>query len=154
MYLAINPKQFNIHNVMLSDKTKNNVMENGSFFRLYYSDNLCNSNGLFIYFTLQNATIEKYFNKIKCSFNNTDNVKIISILKSIEQQILAKSALNKKFVYRIEEQLSNQYIKIFTDKMVTYGKNSKLELVLKISGIWDDFSSCGVTFRFYLTNHQ
>ena len=87
MYLAINPKQFNIHNVMLSDKTKNNVMENGSFFRLYYSDNLCNSNGLFIYFTLQNATIEKYFNKIKCSFINTDNVKIISILKSIETDL-------------------------------------------------------------------
>ena len=68
MYLAINPTQFKIHNVMLSDKTKNNVMENGNFYRLYYSDSLCNSNGLFIYFTLQNATIEKYFNKIKCSF--------------------------------------------------------------------------------------
>ncbi len=60
----------------------------------------------------------------------------------------------KNYIYRIEEQLTNQYIKIFTDKMVNYGKNSKLELVLKISGIWDDFTSCGVTFRFYLTNHQ
>ena len=31
MYLAINPIQFDIHYVMLSDKTKNNVMENGRF---------------------------------------------------------------------------------------------------------------------------
>ncbi len=154
MYLAINPTQFKIHNVMLSDKTKNNVMENGNFYRLYYSDSLCNSNGLFIYFTLRDATIEKYFNKIKCSFNNQDNTHAIEIIKSIERQILNKSGIMKNYIYRIEEQLTNQYIKIFTDKMVNYGKNSKLELVLKISGIWDDFTSCGVTFRFYLTNHQ
>jgi len=154
MYLAINPAQFNIHYVMLSDKTKNNVMENGNFYRLYYSDHLCNSNGLYIYFTLHNAIIEKYFNIIKCSFNNQDNAHVIEIIKLIEQQILRKSALTKNHIYRIEEQLTNQYIKIFTDKMVNYGKNSKLELVLKISGIWDDFTSCGVTFRFYLTNHQ
>ena len=154
MYLAINPTQFKIHNVMLSDKTKNNVMENGNFYRLYYSDSLCNSNGLFIYFTLRDATIEKYFNKIKCSFNNQDNTHAIEIIKSIERQILNKSGIMKNYIYRIEEQLTNQYIKIFTDKMVNYGKNSKLELVLKISGIWDDFTSCGGTFRFYLTNHQ
>ena len=40
MYLSIHPNQFNIHYVMLSEKTKNNVMDNGDFFRLYYSDNL------------------------------------------------------------------------------------------------------------------
>jgi len=153
MYLAIKPAQFDIHNIMLSDKTKNNVMEHGNFYRLYYSDNLCNSNGLFIYFTLQNAIIEKYFNKIKCSFSNQENADAIEMIKSIEREILNKSGVMKKYIYRIEEQLTNQYIKIFTDKMVNYGKNSKLELVLKISGIWDDFTSCGVTFRFYLTNH-
>ena len=52
MYLSIHPNQFNIHYVMLSEKTKNNVMDNGDFFRLYYSDNLCNSNGLYIHFSL------------------------------------------------------------------------------------------------------
>jgi len=153
MYLAINPMQFNIHYVMLSDKTKNNVMENGDFYRVYYSDHLCNSNGLYIYFTLQNAMIEKYFNKIKCSFNYDSNKNIIKNLKMIEKQILRKSSLTNKHIYRIEEQLTNQYIKIFTDKNIEYGKNEKLELVLKISGIWSDFTSCGVTFRFYLTNH-
>ena len=113
MYLSINPAQFNIHYVMLSDKTKNNVMENGNFYRLYYSDHLCNSNGLYIYFTLHNAIIEKYFNKIKCSFNNQDNARVIETIKLIEQQILRKSALTKNHIYRIEEQLTNQYIKIF-----------------------------------------
>ena len=73
MYLTIHPSQFNIHYMMLSEKTKNNVMEGGDFFRLYYSDNLCNYNGLFIYFSLKNLSIEKYFNNIKCNFYNKDN---------------------------------------------------------------------------------
>jgi hypothetical protein len=59
MYLAISPEQFNIHHIMLSEKTKNNVMEGGDFFRLYYSDSICNSNGLFIYFNFKNIMIEK-----------------------------------------------------------------------------------------------
>ena len=44
MFLAIAPSQFNIHHIMLSEKTKNNVMEGGDFYRLYYSDNSSNSN--------------------------------------------------------------------------------------------------------------
>ena len=52
MFLAISPSQFNIHHIMLSEKTKNNVMEGGDFYRLYYSDNSSNSNGLFISFDL------------------------------------------------------------------------------------------------------
>ena len=155
MYLSIHPNQFNIHYVMLSEKTKNNVMEQGDFFRLYYSDNLCNSNGLYIHFSLVNVTIEKYFNKIKCCFHEKENHNTIQSLQNIEKQILSKlRIINKNYTYRIEEQLYNQYIKIFTDKMVNYGKTSKLDLVLKISGIWNDYNSCGVTFRFYLSNHR
>ena len=52
MYLALSPDQFNKDNIMLSDKTKNNIIDNGEFYRLYYSDEICNSNGLFIYFSL------------------------------------------------------------------------------------------------------
>ena len=85
--------------------------------------------------------------------NYDSNKNVIKNLKMIEKQILRKSSLTNKHIYRIEEQLTNQYIKIFTDKNIEYGTNEKLELVLKISGIWSDFTSCGVTFRFYLTNH-
>jgi len=151
MYLAIHPSQFNIHYMMLSEKTKNNVMEGGDFFRLYYSDNLCNSNGLFIYFSLKNVSIEKYFNKIKCNFYYTDNKNTIQYLKNIEQQILgALPFKHKEQVYRIDEQLTNQYIKIFTEKNITFGKNKNINVILKISGIWNNYISCGLTFRFYI----
>ena len=155
MYLAITPSQFNPHYVMLSDKTKNNVMENGDFFRLYYSDSLCNSNGLYIYFTLKDVIIEKYFNKIKCSFNEKDNAQVIAQLKDIEKKIsYLLQFINKTCIYRIEEQLTNKYIKIYTDKPVNFGRNRHINLILKISGIWNNYTSCGITFRFYMVSHQ
>ena len=151
MYLAITPSQFNPHYVMLSDKTKNNVMENGDFFRLYYSDALCNSNGLYIYFTLKEVNIEKYFNKIKCSFTEKDNTHVIAELKDIEKRIsYLLKFINKTCIYRIEEQLTNKYIKIYTDKPVIFGRNHHINLILKISGIWNNYTSCGITFRFYM----
>jgi len=154
MYLAIEPSQFNIHHMMLSEKTKNNVMEGGDFFRLYYSDPICNSNGLFICFSFKQVTIEKYFNKIKCSFLKDDNIEVIQYLKDIEKQILKTSRFKQKEqVYRIQEQLDNEYIKIFTDKHIHFGKNKKINIVLKISGIWNNYTSCGLTFRFYTVNH-
>ena len=152
MYLAIRPSQFNKHNIMLSEKTKNNVMEGGDFFRLYYSDQLCNSNGLYIYFVFKNVTIEKYFNKIKCTFSETENQDTILQLKSIERDILHHMPFVKECIYRIAEQLNNKYIKIFSDKQIDFGKNKKISIVLKISGIWNNYSSCGLTFRFYVIN--
>ena len=38
MFLIIQPKDFNKHYLMLSEKTKNNIMNDGWFYRLYYSD--------------------------------------------------------------------------------------------------------------------
>ena len=154
MFLAISPSQFNPHFVMLSEKTKNNIMENGDFYRVYYSDTLSNSNGLYIYFSLKNVSMEKYYNKIKCGFSFNENAEIISSLKLIESKLLDNITFtHKKKVKRIDEQLSHYFIKIFTDKEVSLGKNKNINLILKISGIWCDYKSYGITFRFYVANH-
>lgn len=152
MFLAIRPSQFNIHHIMLSEKTKNNVMEGGDFFRLYYSDCDSNSNGLFISFNFKDVCIEKYFNKIKCNFEESSNRKIIQQLKEIEKQIIQYACAQNDAVFRIEEQLNHHFIKIFTDNNIEYGKNKNLNVVLKISGIWNNYNSSGLTFRFYIVN--
>ena len=64
MFLIIQPKDFNKHYLMLSEKTKNNIMNDGWFYRLYYSDEEGTSKGLFLGFELKNVTVEKYFNKL------------------------------------------------------------------------------------------
>ncbi len=154
MFLAISPSQFNPHFVMLSEKTKNNIMEDGDFYRIYYSDTLSNSSGLYIHFSLINISMEKYYNKIKCGFSFNDNSEIITSLKLIENKLLNNIIFtNKTKVKRISEQLTHYFIKVFTDKEIPLGKNKKIDLILKISGIWCDYNSYGITFRFYMANH-
>lgn len=151
MFLIIQPKDFNKNYLMLSDKTKNNIMSDGFFYRLYYSDEFGTSKGLFLGFDLHQVSIEKYFNKLKCGFNTSVNSNIIGFIKAIEKSILAimPESAGKRPTYRIEEQLHNGFIKIFHNNQTAPHKSSSVRLLLKISGIWTSSKEYGVTFRFF-----
>ena len=152
MYLALNYIEFDKHFIMLSNKTRNNIMDNSDFYRIYYSDENHNSNGLYLFFTLKDVVLTKYFNKLKCSFNKANNEDIIHSFTLIEKQILETVPKNKsKTIYRIGEQLENCFIKIFADiPNVQLGNIKKCNLLLKISGIWSNEKKHGLTFRFYI----
>jgi len=152
MFLIMQPKDFNKNFLMLSEKTKNNIMNDGYFYRLYYSDEYGTSKGLFLGFELQQVSIEKYFNKLKCGFNTTGNSNIIGFIKAIEKSILdiMPEKQGKYPTYRIEEQLQNGFIKIFYNtNQNTPTKYTSVKLLLKISGIWTSAKEYGVTFRFF-----
>jgi len=153
MLIALAPKQYNQNAIIFADRVKNNILSNAYFYRLYYSDEHFTSNGLYIYFTLTNVKIEKYFNKIKCIFDKYKNTDIVAFLKKLEVTILQclPTHTNKILVYQIEEQLNNHFIKIFSNtECPTILKN--IDILLKISGIWENSGEYGITFRFYV-NH-
>jgi hypothetical protein len=152
MFLIIQPVDFNKNFLMLSEKTKNNIMNDGYFYRLYYSDEYGTSKGLFLGFELQQVSIEKYFNKLKCGFNINGNSNIIGFIKAIEKSILdiIPEKQGKYPAYRIEEQLQNGFIKIFHNtNQNTPTKYTSVKLLLKVSGIWTSAKEYGVTFRFF-----
>lgn len=152
MYLAIRPKNFNKDFLMISDKTKNNVIGDGSFYRLYYSDENCSIKGLYLEFSLECNKVEKYFNKLKCEFDKSKNAKIISFIQLVERSILhiVPDKKHKKAVFRVDEQLQNGFIKIFYDNESKIPEiNYPPRLLLKISGIWSNDSEYGITFRFF-----
>tara|TARA_X000000368_G_scaffold380301_1_gene336022 strand:+ start:1298 stop:1780 length:483 start_codon:yes stop_codon:yes gene_type:complete len=159
MYLSVNHLDFNPHNIIISEKTKNNVMVGSDFHRLIFSDEFCSTNGIYIHFSLTNISVEKYFNKIKCCFeNNSHNNGTISSIKSIEKMILNKfkNIQNKCLSCRIQEQLQNGFIKLYGDDTIKYGVKSKIDFLLKISGIWvsNQQNNFGLTFRFFIFNNQ
>ena len=152
MFLITQPKDFNKNFLMISEKTKNNIMNDGYFYRLYYSDEYGTSKGLFLGFELQQVSIEKYFNKLKCGFNTTCNSNIIGFIKAVEKHILdtMPEKQGKCPTYRIEEQLQNGFIKIFyNNTQSTPTKYTSVKLLLKVSGIWTSAKEYGVTFRFF-----
>tara|TARA_X000000950_G_scaffold109087_3_gene137492 strand:- start:5142 stop:5606 length:465 start_codon:yes stop_codon:yes gene_type:complete len=153
MYITLGPEQLDTNNIVVSERTINNIMDNAYFYRIFYSDEYMNLNGIFIYFTLTNIKIEKYFNKIKCFFLDEQNKVIIEKIKNIEKEILEKFGnfnLKKKIpTYRIEEQIDNKFIKLYSD-ITEMEKKQNIQLILKISGIWEDDNKYGITFRFLL----
>ena len=102
-----------------------------------------------------NINIQKYFNKVKCIFDESINSDVIHKILLIEKTILNKfkNLMKTQPEYIIEEQLKQGFIKIFTEKNINYGKYKKINLILKISGLWAQESKYGLTFRF-LINHQ
>ena len=150
MLIALAPKQYNQNAIIFSERVKNNILNNAYFYRLYYSDEHFTTNGLYIHFILRDVKIEKYFNKMKCIFDKYKNTSIITFLKKLEITILKclPTHTNKILVYQIEEQLNNNFIKIFSNTECPTSKD--IDILLKISGIWENNGEYGITFRFYV----
>lgn len=155
MFLCIDNKTYKSNNIIFSQKIKNNVLSNGYFYKMYYSDKYFTSNGFLFLFDLLDVSVENYFNRIKCIFCKNKNKDILNFIKKLEQKIISdfNFTYNLKPVFRIDDQLRNEYIKIFSDNKIQKGKLKKLNILLKISGIWTSDKECGLTFRF-LVNYN
>ena len=120
-------------------------MDNSNFIRILYSTDYFTLNGLYVKFCLHGINIEKFFNKYKCNFDQNLNKNYINKLIYIENTVIQTINNNKIPQYRIKDQLHSGYIKTFMNNMES--KNIK-HFILKISGIWETESECGLTFKF------
>lgn len=141
--------QFNIDNVYFCDPIKNNIVTDGTFIRILYSNNLFMLNGIYLLIPFQNLNIEKYYNKFRCNFDISNHRDLIDNLKLIEEQILQKNIIKNKIpIFKIYEHIKNGNIKIFSENMDTINNL----FLLKISGIWETDINYGVTYKFINLN--
>jgi len=152
MFLCVDDKSYKQQSILFSQKIKNNIINNGFFHKIYYSDEYFTSNGLLFLFDLKDVKVENYFNRIKCIFSIVKNNNILNFIRKLEKQIILDFNWESKYksIFRIEEQLKNEYIKIFSDEKIKRGKLKNLKILLKISGIWCNEQDCGITFRFLI----
>jgi len=102
-------------------------------------------NGIYLNILINQLTIEKYFNKYKCSFDIGAHTNLIQRIKIIEDNILKKiNIIGKAPQYKIYEQISNGNIKIFSDNIDNITNN----FLLKIAGIWETEYHYGLTYKF------
>lgn len=146
MNLILEIDQFDINNVYYQESVKNTIMDNSNFIRIIYSNSLFMLNGVYIKFNLNVLFTEKTFNKIKCVFDKQCNINQIQAISRIEKELLSKINTNKKPIYRISEQITNGFIKIFIDNNKLFNNNN--EFILKISGIWENENDYGITYKF------
>jgi len=137
--------QYDESNIHFCDSIKNNVMTDSQFIRILYSTPGFSLNGIYLFFTLREVFIEKYFNKYKCSFDVTSHRAICDKLCEIEYNILKRVNINKQPQYKIQEQVMSGNIKIFSPIQI---KHATVGFMLRISGIWETTTHYGVTYKF------
>ena len=143
--------QYDENNIYFCEAIKNNIMNEGSFIRILYSTYQFVINGIYLYVSLNDITIEKFYNKYKYNFNINLNKDLINKLKIIEENVLKKIIINNKIPqFKIYEQIKNGNIKVFCDN----NNNTKInkQFILKISGIWETSLNYGLTYKFIKIN--
>jgi hypothetical protein len=140
--------QYNNNNVCFCEPIKNSIFNKGSFIRILYSTSFFSLNGIYLHILLHTTIIEKYYNKYKGYFNISNHQFIIHKIKIIEEQILNKY-INQSFSkipqYKIYEQINNGYI--YCDNLENINDNDNI--ILKISGIWENDKYYGLTYKFF-----
>ena len=142
-------EQYDQKCVFFCEPIKNNVMNEGNFIRILYSNFNFTLNGIYLLISLNDIVCEKYYSKYKCMFNSSAHKDLINKLKIIEEELINKyNFVDKIPQYKIYEQLTNGNIKMSSD----IGTKSQCNLILKISGIWETQDKYGLTFKFMKIN--
>ena len=148
MNIILELYNFNCENIQYLD-TKKNIIMNGNFTKIIYSDNNITLNGIYIHCPF---TIEQLENSLQKNIVfNLDTEPILNKIISIETTILDyyKHKFNIALLpqYLLFNQIINQHIKLYNKNNGVF-KNSNSQIVLKISGVWENAESFGLTYKF------
>jgi hypothetical protein len=147
MNIVKNIDQYNEDHVYFLEPIKNNIMNNGNFIRIIYSTSLFILNGIYINISINYTSVDKYYNKYKCSFDINQYRDLIEKLRIIEEGLIKKiSILGKVPQFKIYEQLKNGNIKVFSETSDKIGNT----FLLKIAGIWETETEYGLTYKFLI----
>ena len=135
--------------------SKQNIITDGIFTKVIFSNQLFAMNGLFIFFPIDTENIinsnGRYF--INFNPNSSHNTDIINQVFSIEEQILNlyknTNQVNKKKTFVLNNQLFTGNIKVYKDNYDSTDDifySNKL-FILKISGIWENDNEFGITYK-------
>lgn len=144
MNLVKQINQYDNKCIFFCEPIKNNIMNEGTFIKILYSNENITLNGIYLLIDICDIVCEKYYNKYKCSFNILNNKDIINNLKLIEEEILKKYNTIKTPCYKIYEQMKCGYIKMYS----IIGIKQTSSFILKISGIWETPQNYGLTYKF------
>ena len=153
-YKDENAAIINTEYIHFSEPVQNAIMNDSSFIRIIYSDGDASLFGLMIPMYFNCITIMKSFNKNIIMYDFHSHRDMISKICNLETSLLERyNQLLKSFhcqkypVYNLTTQLRSCSIKLFDD----IDKNlDECNIVLKISGIWENEKEIGITFKFIL----
>ena len=144
--VTIHPESITKEYIYFNEPIQNNIMNESRYIRILYSTPNIVFNGIHVLINLTIDNIERQYNKNILYYNIEKNAKAINSLKKIEKIILKKYNSLKTPSYNLSELLDGGVIRLFTDLME---KKKVMNVILKISGLWEDDETNGVTYKFF-----
>jgi|UniRef100_A0A6C0IJV4 hypothetical protein len=155
MNIALKTNQYSIHNTYLLEK-KNNVIVEGTFSKIVFSNQFFTMNGIYFYLTLREFEQKHHLNGLFLQFHpyQEQNLRMIQELVRIEYNILdyyrRQNHCKKKISNILSKQLYSGCMKIYRDlkkhaKPITGVDNN--HYVIKISGIWETIDEVGLAIK-------
>jgi hypothetical protein len=159
MIFALDTNKFILKNMFFLD-TKTNIIMDGNFTKIIYSDENFIMNGIYILFPIEHNGIEKIMNKTQIRFNPflQYNQLIINDFSKIEKKILEYYKQTHNCNCKISLLINRQMMIGFMKTNKEYGNNNKFlinenkkksQYVLKISGIWETKDEIGLTYKLF-----
>jgi len=144
-------------NIYFLDQKRNIIMD-GYFTKLIYSNEHFTMNGIYLHFSMKDLKIDNILNKQCVHFHpyHPKNLEFIQMLSMLELHILElykkTHKCNKRISNNLAKQLYSGIVKITPDY---YGGavNGSADVVppsdyiIKISGVWENSEDVGVTFK-------
>jgi len=150
MNLLLDINKINETYIFFNEPIENNILMDGEFIKIHYSNSEFNLTGLLIPIPLNNTALHKSYNKVFYTIPFNLNEPIIRKMHQLEEAILNKY----KLVYQSEQipilsiknTLQSQNFKTYYTKQLT--NICKNNLLLKISGIWSFNNEIGIIYKF------
>ena len=171
MCLIIPSDDFKMHYLIFMEPKPNMLLE-GNFTKLIYSDDKMIMNGLFLDFPIEEQKMNKhlqnysnymyhlsnnsinsnnYYNKNMLYFDIVENTETLHILCEIETKLLdyysEYNSVYKRPVYILKKQLINGKIKYYREQPLQQTDSTNRRFYIKISGIWETKEEIGITYK-------
>lgn len=147
MNFVLNNKLYNQDYLYIMDPVSNNVLENGTFHRIIYSNSHMTLNSLIFKLTFTNIEIIKTFNKYKISYTDNSNINTFIFIENLENNLLHKFSLQDIAQTSIMESIKSDNLKLYSSKDLE-SFYASMDVYLKISGFWINNNNYGITYKF------
>jgi len=160
MIITLNLYKFSLTNIYFLD-TKKNIIMDGNFSKLIFSNEWFVMNGIYILFPIEHNGSERIMNKTQIRFNpfHQYNQILINEFSKLERNILEYykqiRSCNCKIVPLLNKQMMIGFMKTnkeYKNQFLINENDKNTKYVLKISGIWETQDEIGLTYKLFDVN--
>jgi hypothetical protein len=144
--VTIHPENITEEYIYFNEPIQNNIINESRYIRILYSTPSIVFNGIHVLINLSIDNLDRQYNKNILYYNTDKNIQAINSIKEIEKIILKKYYSLKMPSYNLSELLDGGVIRLFTDSIE---KKKSMNIILKISGLWEDDETYGITYKFF-----